>query len=199
MQDYNTFEQVFLFFVRSQLDHSYVAQIDQKMEQADHSDVKDLIDQVKKIHSIRSFLTSKILEKLNNHKILHDMINATSVVQYNHVPENSTCIISNKKLTPRDGVLIMIDNKIPCTIHKIYKTVLYNFWYIVHMPEDIGRDIKIWLKDQLWYTRATVTDVDKLVRKIHDHNEHIFAKKAFVKLKNISEYIQNHLTSLPIN
>ena len=199
MQSYENFLKVYLFFIRSQLDRSYVNKIDKEMEKNPKDDTRDLVEQVKSIHSLRSSLSHRIKIKLNNHHILTDLKNATGVVMYNQVPLHSTCIISGKKISSQNGILLMIDQHVPCTVQSIYKAALYNFWFLIHMPEEIGHEIKVWLSEQLWWTRGTLTSIENVITKIHSHNNQMFAKKTFVKLKNISRYIQNDLAAMPIN
>ena len=199
MQSYDNFLKVYQFFIRSQLDPGYVNKLDREIDNDPKSEILALIEQVKAIHSVRSKLTMQISNRLNNHPILNELKRAAGVVQYNHVPEHSKCIISGQKINPRDGVLIMIDDNVPCTIRSIYKAALYNYWYLIHLPEEIGHEIKKWLAEQIWWTRGTITSIENAVRKINSHNNQMFAKKTFVKLKNINRYIQNELTSLPIN
>jgi hypothetical protein len=199
MQSYDSFLKAYLFFIRNHLDHDYVGKLDKEMERDPNNETHALIEHVKAIHSIRSTLTLKIKERLQNHPILDKLSNASGVIQYNHVPTHSTCIISGKKINPRDGVLVMIDDHIPCTVRSIYKPALYNYWFLIHLPEEIGHEIEQWLVEQMWWTRGTITSIENAIERINSHNNQMFAKKTFVKLKNINKYIQNELTSLPIN
>ena len=148
MQNFETFEDIFGFFVTSKLENGYVQSIDQQIHSNTASDtIKKLIGDVHIFHTMRQQLCGKIFEHFNNHPLLHELINTTSVEQYDSTPLNSTCIFTSKVMSQKQGTTLIIGvNKTHLvTIHKRFKRLLYNFWYLVHFTDEIMKDIKIWL------------------------------------------------------
>jgi len=199
MQNFETFQKIFKFFVESKLNNKYVSNIDQQIHSNDASkETKKLIGDVHTFHIMRQQLCGKIFEHLNNHAILHELINATAVQQYDTVPQNTTCIFSKQNMNPKQGITIIVGTKNHkiVTLHKRFKRLIYNFWYLVHFTDEIMKDILCWLKKQRWWMRGDCKDV---TGRIVNHHEKMFAKKAYVKLKSINTYIQQDMVSLPIN
>ena len=66
----------------------------------------------------------------------------------------------------------------------------------MHFADEIMIDINKWLSTQRWWVRGQRVDVTK---RIVEHQDSNFAKKTYVKLKSINQYIQTDMVSLPIN
>jgi len=199
MQNFETFEDIFRFFVTSKLEHGYVQTIDQQIHSNTASDkIKKLIGDVHTFHTMRQQLCGKIFEHFNNHSLLHELINTTSVEQYDSTPQNSTCILSKQVMSQKQGttLIIGINKTHVVTIHKRFKRLLYNFWYLVHFTDEIMKDIKTWLESQRWWRRGYCINVTD---RIITHQDKMFAKRAYVKLKSINTYIHQEMVSLPIN
>jgi hypothetical protein len=124
---------------------------------------------------------------------------AGGLQQYNSVPEHSRCAISGQTLSPKQGILLMVNDMMPFTIHVRYKNILYNFWFVAHMPKEIALETKKWLQQQKWWSFGQVKSFDVCVERISTYQDKMFSKKMYVKLKGISQYIQTELSSLPIN
>ena len=199
MQTFETFHEIFCFFIRSYLDPKYVQSIDQKIElNTATKELKNMIQQIKSFHMLRKNLCSKISQHLNNSSVLHILAKARGLEQYNIVPDNSTCIISKERLKTNHGVLIMIDKTTPVTINLRYKKILYYYWFLAHLPEDIVLQIKPWLCNQYWWIRGKVSS-EECFKRITEFEDKNFSKKIYIKLKGINQYIQTQLSSLPIN
>lgn len=199
MQNFETFEDIFRFFVTSKLENDYVETIDQQIHLNTASDkIKKLIGDVHIFHTMRQQLCGKIFEHFNNHPLLHQLINTTSVEQYNSTPQDSRCVLSKQVMSQNQGTTLIIGVKKNhvVTIHKRFKRLLYNFWYLVHFTDEIMKDIRTWLEYQRWWRRGNCKNV---IERIIVHQDRIFAKKAYVKLKGINTYIQHEMVSIPIN
>lgn len=199
MHDFETFESIFRFFVRSKMNKKYVETIDKDMGANTASqDTKKLIANVQTFHAMRQQLCGQIFDHLNNHPLLHELISSSMVEQYDSVAHNSVCTFTNQTLTQKQGMTLVIGAKNThiVTVHKRFKRLLYNFWYLVHFTDEIMQDIHKWLSTQRWWTRGKQANVTE---KIVQHQDSKFAKKAYVKLKSITDYIQRDMVSLPIN
>lgn len=199
MQDFETFKRIFHFFIESKMNPKYVENIDALIQSNEASaKLKSLIASVQSFHSMRQTLCGQIFEHLNNHSILHQLISAGRVEQYDCVANKSVCAFSSQTLSKQQGITLIIGVKTPhiVTIHKRFKRLIYNFWYLVHFTDEIIKEIKLWLAKQNWWKRGDCPDVSK---RIMHHQDAMFAKQAYVKVKGISEYIQRQLMSLPIN
>ena len=200
MQTFEFFHAVYCFFVHVALDPSYVKKIDQQLESGIASKkTKQLIQQVKTFHQLRASLCNSIREHLKNSKLLTVLATAAGLQQYNSVPEHSRCAISGQTLSPKQGILLMVNDMMPFTIHVRYKNILYNFWFVAHMPKEIALETKKWLQQQKWWSLGQVKSFDVCVERISTYQDKMFSKKMYVKLKGISQYIQTELSSLPIN
>ena len=199
MQTFETFHEIFCFFIRSFLDPTYVQSIDQKIElNVASKELKNMIQQIKSFHMLRKNLCSKISQHLKYSPILATLAKSRGLEQYSTVPEKSTCIISKETLKSNHGILIMIDKTIPVTIHSRYKKILYYYWVLAHFPEDIILQVKPWLCNQYWWNRGQISK-DECFKRITEFEDKMFSKKIYIKLKGINQYIQTQLTSLPIN
>lgn len=200
MQTFDFFHAVYCFFVRVALDPTFVKTIDQQLENGTASkQTKQLIQQVKTFHQLRASLCNSICEHLKNSKLLSVLAKADGLEQYNSVPEHSRCAISGQTLSPKQGILLMVNGMVPFSIHVRYKNILYNFWFVAHMPKEIALETKRWFQQQKWWTLGQVKSFDVCVERISTHQDKMFSKKMYVKLKGISQYIQSELSSLPIN
>lgn len=194
---FETFKDICDFFIQSALDQEYVPRIDRLLEKpSNNKDIVFLVKNVKAFHNMRKDLCSKIFQWLQNNNILTVLAKARGVVQYKTVPEQSICCISNSTLRRDNGVLLVIDGKNLTCVHSRYKIILYHFWHIVHMPEEIASEAKKWLEKQSWSAgRQSSAECSK---RVLDYNEQVFTKKMYVKLKTIAEYVENELENLPV-
>jgi len=200
MQTFDFFHAVYCFFVRVALDPAYVKKIDQQLESGTApKQTKQLIQQVKTFHQLRASLCNSIREHLKGSKLLSILAKADGLKQYNSVPEHSRCVISGQMLLPKQGILLMVNGMNPFTIHVRYKNILYNFWFLAHMPKEIALETNFWFQQQKWWSRGRVKSFDVCVERISAYQDKMFSKKMYVKLKGISQYIQTELSSLPIN
>jgi len=200
MQTFDFFHAVYCFFVRVALDPAYVKKIDQQLESGTASkQTKQLIQQVKTFHQLRASLCYSIRTHFKGSTLLAVLATADGLKQYNSVPEHSRCVLSGQSLLPEQGILLMVNDMIPFTIHVRYKNILYNFWFVAHMPKEIALETNHWVQQQKWWSRGQVKSLDVCVERISTHQDKMFSKKMYVKLKGISQYIQTELSSLPIN
>ena len=196
MQNFESFENIFTFFVQSFYNKDYVEKIDHSVSNDTvDEETKLMIEQVKAFHTMRHEMCTKIFDYLSNNKLLHMLVTARGLEQFDVVPNGSVCFISEKKLNANQGILLYINNqKVDCvTVHKRFKRILYNFWYLVHFSDEIMIDIEHWLSRQM------IEKNEQMVSVILKHQDKLFIKKGYVKLKNINEYIQTEMTKLPIN
>lgn len=200
MQTFDFFHVVYCFFVRVALDPEYVQKIDAELSHGTPSKAtKQLIQQVKTFHKLRASLCNSIRKHLHGSELLSVLAQSSGLKQYNSVPEQSTCIISGQTLTSTQGILLMVDGLKPYAIHVRYKNILYNFWFLAHLPQEIALETKRWFRQQQWWTQGQVNSFDACVERLATYQDKIFSKKMYVKLKGISKYIQTELSSLPIN
>ena len=163
------------------------------------NDSLELRKRILKMREVNNIVPKSLeLLNLNNHSLLHELIHSTAIQQYNSVPQQSICIFSQQKLSQQQGITIIIGTKKMhiVTLHKRFKRLLYNFWYMVHFTDEIMKDVTYWLKQQRWWLRGKCQNITE---RIINHQDHMFAKKAYVKLKSINTYIQQEMASLPIN
>jgi len=196
MQNFESFVHVFSFFVKSHYNRFYVDHIDKAVrENTVDEDTKEMIKNVKEFHMMRHQLCGKIFHYLKNDQLLNTLVSATGLEQFDVVPTDSICTISGVKLNSQNGILLYVnsDEFVCITVHKRYKQILYNFWYLVHFVDEIMIDITIWLKKNMY------TSGSSIIEKIIAHQELLFVKQGYVKVKNINEYIQSEMSRLPIN
>lgn len=200
MQDFETFRKVFRFFVQSKLNPKYVETIDEQLRsnEADSS-LKTLIADVQAFHNLRQTLCGHVFRHLDNHQLLHDLISAGRVEQHDSVAHKSVCAFTEQALAPHQGMTLLIGCKTPriATVHKRFKRLLYNFWYLVHFTDEVYKEIKTWLVHQRWWKRGT--SCSDAPTRIMNHQDAMFAKQAYVKLKGMNEYIQREMVTKPIN
>jgi|TARA_B110000977_G_scaffold200605_1_gene291754 hypothetical protein len=193
MQDFENFEKVFYFFVRESIDPHYVNAID-----ANPDKDTTLTASIRDFHEMRQDLCRLILNHMGLSEPLQLFVKARGVVQYNQVPQGSHCIFGDKTLRPQDGTLIIVDGLHPFTFDKRFKTIVFYFWYIVHLPDELITNAIKWMKNQSWWHNGQVT-YDFAVQKMHHHNSDIFAKQAYVKLTSVCKYIQTEMSNIRIN
>lgn len=199
MQDFDTFKRIFCFFVRSKLEPKYVDSIDQQINANEApAEIKTLVSDVQSFHGMRQNLCGHVLRHLHNHPVLHELITAGRVEQHDSVAHKSLCTFTNQTMTQHQGMTLIISGRKPhiVTMNKRFKRLLYSFWYLVHFADEIMKEIKTWLQTQRWWTRGSCPDVTE---RILQHQDSMFAKQAYVKLKGINQYIQEEMVSLPIN
>ena len=199
MQKFDTFLAVFEFFIKSQFDTNYVKKIDLDIKSNQASvELEQLVENVKSFHTMRQSMCAVIFEYFNNHPLLFELIETQSLEQYDTVSDKSNCIFTKDLLKQTQGITIVLKNN-PVrivTVHKRFKRILYNFWYLIHFTDEIHKEIKTWLVQQRWWRRGSNVDI---VERIVQFQDNMFAKKAYVKLKGIHQYIQTEMAALPIN
>lgn len=194
MREFQKFEPVFRFFVRSSIDNEYVQTIDSTLN--DNNTL--LVESIQKFHKMRQQLCRAILNHMGISKVFELMTRARGVRQYNLVPDNSICIFSKKKLKEADGILIVIDNTTPFTFDKRYKNMVFHFWYVIHLPEEMITNVQTWMQQQRWWLNGSMTYNDA-VEKCCQYKEQLFAKQAYIKLTSVCKYIQTEMADIPIN
>ena len=200
MQNFETFKDICDFFIQSALDPQYVTKIDRLLETPSaNKDIVVLVKNVKAFHSMRKNLCSKIFKKLNNNSILVQLAKARGILQYKSVPHLSTCCISKIPLKEQNGVLLVIDGTKLITVHSRYKIILYHFWHIVHMPEEIANEAIKWLEKQPWWSTGKKSTISECSKRVLNYNAQVFTKSLYVKLKSIAEYVENELSDIPIS
>lgn len=182
------------------MDPSYVDAIDRDIESGQASkETKQLVQKVRSFHMLRSSLCNNIKVRLNNTVLLEDLYKARGVEQLNTAPEKCICAVSGEVLRPSQGVLLLVNGQKPYTVHKRYKSLLYNFWILVHFPDEIIKGATEWLKTRNWNTRKELRTIEDRVHFVINYNDKMFPKKMYIKLKGIAQYIQREFPTLPIN
>lgn len=192
--DLETFSKVFYFFIHDAIDVNYVNTIDGRQ----CGGLASLPVAIQNFHEMRQNLCRIILEHTGFAQTLKSFVDARGIVQYNQVPPMSECVFSKKKLQPQEGILIVIDNQFPVTFDKRFKTIVFYFWYIVHLPEELITTPLKWMKGNSWWQNGQVT-YEEAVHKLQHYNDNIFAKQAYVKLKTVANYIQTEMANIRIN
>lgn len=194
MQDYSSFASVYRFFLECHFNRQYIRLIDTAIDRETIDvETKRLISTVQAFHNMRQQLCSRIYGVIENDELLKKLVSSKGLEQYDVVPVNSTCQISGAQLQPHSGILLVIfgENMSSITVHKRYKRVLYNFYYLVHFTKEITLEVDNWLKKQ--------KNVTATIEQIVHYQDSVFVKKSYVKIKNIGQYIQTELAELPIN
>lgn len=200
MQTFESFLRVYVFCLQMHMDSSYVSAIDRELESGHASkETKLLIQQVRSFHAMRSSMCNCIKDHLNNPPLLNDLYKARGLEQLNTVPENAKCAICGETLQSSQGVLLLVNGMRPFTVHKRYKVMLYNFWILVHFPEEIVKGSEEWLNSRHWTIHRKLKTVSDRVAYISEYNDKMFPKKLYIKLKNIGQYIQREFPTMPIN
>ncbi len=181
------------------MEPKYVDDIDQQIGANEASaDLKALVADVQSFHGMRQHLCGRVIQHLHNHPVLHELIAAGRVEQHDTVAHKSLCTFTNQTMAQHQGMTLIISGRKPhiVTINKRFKRLVYSFWYLVHFADEIMKEIRVWLSQQRWWRRGTCPDVTD---RILQHQEYMFAKQAYVKLKGINQYIQQEMVSVPIN
>lgn len=200
MQRFEIFTKVCDFFINCALDTNYISNIDAQLEKpGKETKIVTLVKHVKAFHSMRRSLCQKILKRLGNNDFFNILAEARGLKQYSTAPELSTCILSGIKLKSDNGILLIIDNSKLVTIHSRYKIVIYHFWTLVHMPDEIALHSMKWLKQQPWWKNGSQISAKECTKRLLSYNDKQFAKGFYVKLKSIAEYIENNLADIPIH
>lgn len=203
MQSFGTFQTVFAFLIRSMLDKLYVEQLDNAVEQGTASDDEaSLISNVRSFHRMRQTLCARVFRYFQNDGVLQDLWRARGLVQYNSVPEGALCSMTSKPLLKAQGCMFILNpsgDMTPVVVHKRFKLLLYNFWYLVHFTEEIMLDVRAWVSKQAWWTRGYNMNYENIVERVIGHGNGSFVKKHYVKLKDASQHIQNAVAHGPIN
>lgn len=195
MDDFQTFQQLFRFFLSNELDATHVQKIDEKTDLAEG---KILIREVSSFHQMRADFCKSIIEHVGESPLFSSFVHASSCLQYDQVPTKSTCILTGVELLSKDGILIVVDNIQLFTFHKRLKVIVLNLWYILHLPEEL-------IKESIqWFTNNNVTGKGKVnneevVSKIIEYNNSMFAKRAYVRLLNSVSFIQNEMRKITVN
>ena len=191
MQDFETFEQVFYFFVTAALDEKHVTLIDTDEEQ------QALTRSIQELHTMRQQLCGQILKQMGSSPMLQSFVTARGIVQYNTVPNHCECIFSKKKLRPDEGTLIVIDHQHLFTFDKRFTLIVFYFWYIVHLPEELILNALKWMKTTHWWQNGTMSSTEAVTRLRTEQSS--VAKQAYVKLTSVCNYIQTEMTNIRIN
>lgn len=195
MQNFESFVEVFTFFVKSHYTSCYIEKIDKSIrDNTIDENTKNMIEKVTEFHGMRHQLCGKIFDYLKNEELLNTLVSARGLEQFDVVPDHSICFISGIKLSGQSGILLYVNGlRAKCiTVHKRYKQILYNFWYLVHFVDEIMIEITSWLE-------KSMPSNSSFLEKIIQHQDQLFIKKGYVKLKTINEYIQSEMSRLPIN
>ena len=198
MQKFQTFENVCNFLVQSKLDPNYIKFIDKHLEKSNNKDMTNLVKQVKAFHSMRKTLCLAVFNHFNHNSILNEFANARGIEQYKKCPAKSQCAISQEKIKSNTGILCILDKKELITIHSRYKLVLYHFFVIAHLSEEIGLEAVKWLEKQPWWQCGKVHGSEECTKRLLNYNNHGFAKGMYIKIKTSAEYIEKELCNLPI-
>lgn len=190
MDDFEAFCDVFHFFLSSELDTNYVQKID---SQSDHKN--KLIDIITSFHEMRRNFCKLIIDRIGSSEIFNSFLDAVTCLQYDSAPDNSTCIFSNAKLSPRDGILIVVDNKKLFTFHKRLKVIVLTFWYLIHLPAELIKESLAW-----WRLKANNSEdvASQIVSHILEHNDNVFAKRAYVRFLNTVEFVQKDMNEITV-
>lgn len=192
MDDFDTFRDVFHFFLSSELDTGYVQKIDSQTDQKNK-----LIETITLFHEMRRDFCKLIIDCVGPSDLFNSFVDAHTCFQYDSAPTNSTCIFSKVVLSPQDGILIVVDNKKLFTFHKRLKVIVLTFWYLIHLPAELTKESLIWWGSK---TREPSSDnePESVVSCIFEHNENIFAKRAYVRLLNSVSFIQKDMAQITV-
>lgn len=201
MLDFETFCNIFYFFVHCEMDASFVDTIDSDLG-LEETGAIELVKQVKDFHQMRSVLCQEIMCHLNQAsvtgKLLDSFCRASGVEQYGSAPPGSTCVLTGLELTPQNGCLLVVDHQMSYTIDKRFKTAVFNLWYLVHLPQELTLEVFKWLRTQHQWNQGK-TDIPTAVALIRKHEDNNFAKRAYIKLTEVCKYIQSDMPDVAIN
>ena len=203
MQSFETFETVFAFLIRSVLDKQYVDEIDTSVEHGTaSSEVSELIGDVRAFHKMRQTLCVRVFRHFQKNNVLETLCRARGLIQYNFVPTGALCAITGTSLSHNQGAMFILNpngDATPMVVHSRFKLLLYHFWYLVHFTDEIILDTRKWMRQQVWWRRGYRIDIAEVVRRVMLHGKGSFVKKHYVKLKGVSQHIQDTVAHGPIN
>jgi hypothetical protein len=206
MLDFDTFCNIFYFFVRAKMDANYIKQVDCDLGLENNAAMR-LVGQVKEFHQMRSVLCQQIMSHLNQgtgpqgavaEQLLDSFCRASGVEQYSCAPTGSICVVTGLELGPQNGCLLVVDHQMCYTIDKRFKTMVFNLWYLGHLPNELTLEVFKWLHDQPNWKQGK-TDVPTAVAQIQQYEDNNFAKRAYIKLTSVCNYIQSEMADIPIN
>jgi hypothetical protein len=194
MTDLNTFKQIFCFFLSSDLDSNYVRSIDNTTNN------DSLIETIATFHTMRTNLCQTILKHVGNVDFFHNLVDACSCLQYNSVPDKSTCVLSGVTLRSNAGVLIVVDQTKLFTFHKRLKVIVLTFWYLLNLPFEMTKESIRWCRDNIENNiespdQKTTADIVSIISK---HNDDMFVKRAYIKLMNTVNFVQNKMKEITV-
>jgi hypothetical protein len=194
MDNFDTFEKVFRFFLSSELDENFVRAVDQ------NGNKKDLIRIITTFHKMRSDLCQMIIDQVGSVELFNGFESASSCMQYGSVPEKSTCILSGVELSSQDGILIAVDNSQLFTFHKRLKVIVLTFWYLLHLPNELTKEAIIWFRknDLIVPIHAKENRITNIVNLISTHNGKMFIKRAYVRMLNAVKFVQNDMSQITV-
>tara|TARA_B110000090_G_scaffold203171_1_gene247372 strand:+ start:1780 stop:2361 length:582 start_codon:yes stop_codon:yes gene_type:complete len=188
MDDFKTFQQIFSFFLLSELDVQYVHSVES-------SDNSDLTETISAFHTMRTNLCKTIIEHVGSIELFNSFVDAASCLQYDMVPAKSTCILSGVTLAAQDGILIIVDNRKLFTFHKRLKVVVLTFWYILNLPSELTKESIKWYRETAGNSSTDATDICNIITK---HNNNMFVKRAYVRFLNSVKFIQNDMEKVTV-
>jgi len=189
MEGFETFQQIFSFFLSSELDTNHVRSVE-------NTHNNGLIETVSTFHTMRTDLCTKMIEHVDNVELFNSFVGADTCLQYGTVPARSTCILSGVQLEPSAGILIVVDNRKIFTFHKRLKVIVLTFWYILNLPAELTKECIEWFRGT---SRKNVTsDVTEIVNQITTHNNGMFVKRAYVRLLNSVKFVQQDMSKITV-
>jgi hypothetical protein len=191
MDDFQSFQQTFHFFLSSKLDSAYVRSIENTLNN------KGLIDTITDFHTMRADLCKLIIDHVGNVTFFQNFVDASVCLQYNSVPDKSTCVLSGVELSGENGILIVVDSSKLFTFHKRLKVIVLTFWYLIHLPSELTKESTNWFRENSG-TSSTEHNVASIVDKISKHNNNMFVKRAYVKLLNTVKFVQKDMSQITV-
>lgn len=190
MDDFQSFQQAFHFFLLATLDENYVQSIENT------SNNKELIDTITEFHKMRTNLCKTIINHVGNVTFFQNFVEASVCLQYNSVPEKSTCVLSGVELSSENGILIVVDSSKLFTFHKRLKVIVLTFWYLIHLPSELTKESTNWFRENSGASIEQSTA--SIAEKISKHNNNMFVKRAYVKLLNTVKFVQKDMSQITV-
>jgi len=190
MDDFQSFQQTFHFFLSSKLDSDYVSSVENTLNN------KGLIDTITDFHTMRTDLCKLIINHVGNVSFFQNFVEASVCLQYNSVPDKSTCVLSGVELSGENGILIVVDSSKLFTFHKRLKVIVLTFWYLIHLPSELTKESTNWFRENSG--ASTEQSTASIVDKISKHNNNMFVKRAYVKLLNTVKFVQKDMSQITV-
>jgi hypothetical protein len=146
---------------------------------------------------MRADLCKLIIDHVGNVTFFQNFVEASLCLQYNSVPDKSTCVLSGVELSGQNGILIVIDSSKLFTFHKRLKVIVLTFWYLIHLPSELSKESINWFRENSG-TSSTEHNVASIVDKISKHNNNMFVKRAYVKLLNTVKFVQKDMSQITV-